>query len=280
MGLGVSYVHREQHRAIIGQRRGAGGRRLAYDPCVAEAKLYVIPGSHPSQTVRQMLELKGIPYKRVDLIPVVSKGVVRANGFPNKTVPALKIDGQKVQGSRDIARALDQIQPQPPLFPADATKRASVEEAERWGDEVFQPKPRRITWWALKKNRAPMASYSEGAKLGVPVGLAVKTGGPIVSMSAKFNGSTDDAVRSDLASLPADLDRIDGWIADGVLDGEQINAADLQIGTSLRLLMSFDDLRPHIESRPAGKLALRAIPDFPGETPPVFPPEWLTGFSS
>lgn len=247
---------------------------------MAEAKLYVIPGSHPSQTARQMLEVKGIPYRRVDLIPVVSKGVVRAQGFPGKTVPALKIDGQRVQGSREIARALDQIQPDPPLFPADATKRASVEEAERWGDEVLQPKARRVTWWALKKNRAPMASYSEGAKLGVPVDLAVKTGGPIVALSARFNGSTDEAVRSDLASLPADLDRIDGWISDGTLDGDQVNAADLQVGTSLRLLMSFDDLRPHIESRPAGKLALRVIPEFPGKAPAVFPPEWLTGFSS
>ena len=247
---------------------------------MADAKLFVIPGSHPSQTARQMLELKGIPYKRIDLIPVVSKGVLKAQGFKGITVPALKLDGVKVQGSRQIARELDRIRPDPPLFPADATKRASVEEAERWGDETFQQKPRRIIWWALKRNRAPLASYSEGAKLGVPVSVAVKTGAPIVAMSAKFNGSTDEAVRSDLASLPADLDRIDGWISDGTLDGEQLNAADLQIATSLRLLMTLDDLRPQIESRPAGKLALRAVPDFPGKSPPVLPPEWLTGFSS
>ncbi|MGZ5322281.1 MAG: glutathione S-transferase family protein, partial [Solirubrobacterales bacterium] len=241
---------------------------------MAKATLYVIPGSHPALTARLMLERKGIPYKRVDLIPVVSKGVVRANGFPGKTVPALKIGDEKVQGSREIARALDRIQPDPPLFPADATKRTSVEEAERWGDEVFQPKPRRITFWALKRNRAPMASFAEGAKLGVPVDLAVRTGAPIVSLSARFNGSTDEAVRADLASLPADMDRIDAWISDGVLDGERLNAADLQIAGSLRLLMSFDDLRPMIEAHPAGKLALRAIPDFPGRAPAVFPPEW------
>lgn len=29
-----------------------------------------------------------------------------------------------------------------------------------------------------------------------------------------------------------------------------------------------------------GKLTLRVIPDFPGRTPPVFPPGWLQGFSS
>ena len=39
----------------------------------AEATLYVIPGSHPAMAARRMLEHKGIPYKRVDLMPVISR---------------------------------------------------------------------------------------------------------------------------------------------------------------------------------------------------------------
>ncbi len=223
-----------------------------------------------------MLEAKGIPYKRVDLVPVVSKGVVRAAGFPGNTVPALKVEGRKVQGSREIARTLDEIRPDPPLFPTDPAERGKVEEAESWGDETLQPIARRLSWWALKRNRAPMATYSEGAKLGIPVGLAVKTGAPIVALSAHFNGSTDGAVQADLAALPGALDKIDSWIADGTLGSDPPNAADLQIGTSLRLLMSFEDLRPAIESRSAGQMALRAVPDFPGRTPPAFPDQWLS----
>jgi hypothetical protein len=34
-----------------------------------EATLYVIPGSHPARTGQLMLELKGIPYRRVNLVP-------------------------------------------------------------------------------------------------------------------------------------------------------------------------------------------------------------------
>ena len=126
---------------------------------MAEAKLYVIPGSHPSRTAMLMLERKGIPYKRVDLMPVVSKGVLKAQRFPEVTVPALKIDGRRVQRSTEIGRELDRIQPEPALYPADPEKRSKVEEAEAWGDS-FQEKPRRFSWWAFKKNRAPMASYS------------------------------------------------------------------------------------------------------------------------
>ena len=243
-----------------------------------DAKLYVIPGSHPSRTAMLMLDRKGIPYKRVDLMPVISKGILKAQRFPGITVPALKLDGRRVQGSMEIGRELDRIQPEPALYPADPELRAKVEEAEAWGDE-FQQKPRRLSWWAFKQNRAPMASYSEGARLGVPVGLAVKTGGPLVAVAARLNDSTDANVSADLSSLRADLDRIDAWIADGVIGGPQPNAADYQIAPSLRLLMSFDDLRPFIEGRPCGEMAMRIVPEFPGRTPQIFPADWLAGLA-
>lgn len=55
---------------------------------MAEAKLYVIPGSHPSRTAMLMLDRKGIPYKRVDLMPVISKGILKTQRFSGNTVPA------------------------------------------------------------------------------------------------------------------------------------------------------------------------------------------------
>ena len=112
------------------------------------ARLFVIPASHPSIATQLMLEHKGIPYKRTDLLPVISKGVLKAVGFPGVTVPALKIDGDKIQGSRQIA-------------------------------------------------------------------------------------------------------------------------------PSIGLAMTLDDLRPAIESRPAGALARRFVPNYPGKMPPVLPAEWL-----
>lgn len=238
-------------------------------------RLYVIPGSHPSMTARLMLERKGIPYERVDLMPVISKAAVRAVGFPGNTVPALKIEGEKVQGSREIARALDRIQAEPPLFPADAAERTAVEEAERFGDEDLQPTARRILWWALRRDRSPLESFSAGARLGIPIGLAVRTAAPIVAAAARLNRATDENVRADLAALPGLLARVDDYIAAGTLGGEELNAADLQVSTSLRLLMTLDDLRPSIGPRPCGELALRAVPDFPGRVPPVLPAAWV-----
>ncbi len=240
-----------------------------------DARLYTIPGSHPGVAAQLMLKRKGIACKRTDLFPVISKGLVRALGFPRNTVPAMKIGGQRVQGSREIARELERLRPDPPLFPADPAKRAAVEEAERFGDEQLQHPVRQLIWWALRKDKAPLRSYSEGAKLGIPIGLALRTAAPIVALSARFNEATDENVRADLAKLGGMLNQVDEWIAAGVLGGEELNVADFQIAPSLRLAMTFQDLRPLIEARPCGELAKRVVPSYPGDTPPIFPPAWL-----
>lgn len=240
-----------------------------------KVRLYTIPGSHPGVAAQMMLDHKGIPFKRKDLFPVVSKAVLRASGFPRNTVPAVKIDGERVQGSRQIARELDRLRPEPPLFPADPEKRAAVEEAERFGDEELQHPIRQIIWWSFRKDKSPLVSYSEGAKLGVPIPLAVKTAGPIVALSAHFNEATDENVRADLEALGGLLGRVDEMIAAGTLGGEQLNAADFQIAPSLKLAMTMQDLRPLIESRPAGDLVRRVQPRIAGDFPPIIPPAWL-----
>jgi glutathione S-transferase len=239
------------------------------------ARLYVIPASHPATTAALMLDYKGIAYKRTDLMPVVSKGALRAAGFPGMTVPALKIEGERIQGSLPIARALDRIVPDPPLFPADPDRRAAVEDAERFGDEQLQHPIRQLLWWGFKHDKENLRSYSEGAHLGVPIGLAIKTGGPLIALSARFNEASDANARAALTALPDLLDRVDAWIADGTIGGSEPNAADFQIATSIGLALTLDDLKPLIEPRPAAGLARRFVPNYPGHTPPILPSAWL-----
>ncbi len=239
------------------------------------AVIYVIPGSHPSMAGRLMLEHKGIDYRRRDLVAGLSRPILRAAGFPGVTVPAIKLDGRKLQGTRAISRELDALVPEPPLFPADPERRRAVEEAEAWGDEELQPVPRRLAWAALSRDRTGVGSFLEGARLGIPAGLAAKTSAPVVALATRLNAATEEAARTDLSALPGLLDRVDGLIDMGTIGGSERNAGDFQIATSVRLLLTFDDLRPRIEDRPAGRLARDVVPDFPGHIPPVFPQSWL-----
>jgi glutathione S-transferase len=243
-------------------------------------KLYVIPGSHPSKAAELMLEHKGIPFKRVDLVTSMHRPVLKLLGFNGKTVPAMKADGRKVQGTREISRTLDELKPEPSLLPSDAVK-----EAERWGDEELQSIPRRLAWWALLhlsgKQRTEAARLSlEGYRLGLPVGVAARTVLPIAKVSAGYNKSTDENVKADLAAVPARIDDVDALISEGVIGGEQLNAADFQIATSVRLLLAFEDLHPYIEGRPAADHARRVVRDYKAAFPPVFPAAWLPSSSS
>jgi glutathione S-transferase len=241
-----------------------------------KVRLYVIPGSHPSRAAELMLQHKGIEYKRTDLPPVISRFVVhRVLRFSGDRVPAMKVDGRKVQGSLAVSRELDALRPDPPLFPADPDRRARIEEAEKWGSDYFQELPRKISWWGLKRRKSDQASFLEGYRLGLPTRVLVATSPPLIRMAIRLNDSSDEVVRDCIAAIPTALDKVDGLIEEGVIGREQPNAADFQLATPVRLLMAFEDLAPAIERRPAGALAKRLVPDAPGHVGPVFPSAWL-----
>ena len=239
------------------------------------ATLFGVPGSHPALAGELMLGQKGVEVRRLDLVAGVHRVILRALGFPRMTVPAVRLDGQRLQGTRTIALALDALIPGDPLVPTEPGYREAVMAAESWGDEVLQPVPRRIVWSALRRDRSTLETYLEGAHLGIPAGLAARTAPPIIRLAARLNHASDDAVRRDLRAVPGLLDRVDGLIAEGVIGGHDYNVADFQIATSVRLLMTLEDLRGAIESRPAARHARAVVPRFPGHIGPVFPGDWL-----
>lgn len=231
--------------------------------------LFVIHGSHPCATVERAFELKGVPFRRVELPPVVHVPVQRAL-FPGRTVPGLRLaDGSKLQGSREIVGWLDRTVPEPPLYPADPAARAEVEAAEAWGEEIYQPIPRRLLWPALAASPRSMTSFQSGGRLpALPEPVLLALAPLITRIERRLNDATDARVRADLADLPGHLDRIDEWIAAGVLGGEQPNAADLQIAAATRLAMTMEDLAPLLADRPAREHALRLFPGAPGRVAP------------
>ncbi len=242
------------------------------------AVLYATPASHPCAAVERAFQEKGLDYRRVDQIPVLHRLLQRSR-FGIRTVPGVVFaDGARVCGSRAIMRALDERAPDPPLLPADGDERARVERAEEWGDQVLQPIARRIALTVLSRAPGAAAGYTEEARLPLP-GLVTRVSAPLIPrLSRRANRVTDADVRADLIALPAHLARVDGWIEDGTLGGSGVSAADMQIGASLRLLLTLEDVAPLVAARPAGALALRVFPSYPGRVPAgVLPPAWLPG---
>jgi glutathione S-transferase len=239
------------------------------------ATLYAVPASHPCAAIEKALQLKGVEYRRVDVPPVAHKLVLYAL-FGRGTVPGLVLDGEKIVGSRAIVRALEELVAEPRLLPADEKERKSVGLAEEWGDEVLQPLARRLIWLALRRSPSSLPSYGQGSRLPLPDAVS-RLGAPLVAAAEqRISAATELNVRADLAALGHHLARVERWMDHDVVGGEQANAADLQIGAGLALLLTIEDVASAFGTRRACELARRWFPDYPGHVPAgALPAEWF-----
>jgi glutathione S-transferase len=226
-------------------------------------RLYVMPISNAAAAGKGMAAHKRIPHRVVTLMPGLHPLLLRFAGFEGFTVPALELDGRKVQGSRRIARFLDVVSAERPLFPADPELRARVEEAERWGDQSFQPVPRRLFRHLLHTNEdARHWMGTEVMHLPAPRVLAVLFM-PVIRQLARKSRADDARVRDDIARLPQLLDHVDGLVADGTIGAAEPNAADFQILASVGVLRAFADVGHEVRGRPCEAAAKRLYPDWP-----------------
>jgi glutathione S-transferase len=237
-----------------------------------EIVLHALPPSHPCMTAEAALKLKRIAYERIDFTPGehVAK-MAELYGEGNTTVPGVLIDGEPVHGSRRILARLEQLQPDPPLYPGEQAD--AVREAERWGDEELQDLGRRLPWGALHFRPESLGTFGGAGPLD-PAGtdFAIRMG----RASWKYHGITAQRLAGDLAGLPAKLDHVDALACEGTIGGEEPNAADLQIGATVRVLLTVADLHPLLHDRPAERLARRWFPDYPGEIPAgAYPAGWV-----
>jgi len=238
-----------------------------------EVKLYMFTGSTPSLTARLMLDHKGIAHDDVHVLVGPHAFGMLGRGFQTMTVPALKIDGRRVQGSREISRELDALEPHPPLFPADPQRRQAVEQAERRGEEL-QDVVRRLFWWGAQREPEGFhRTLRHRSAMMRPLQRVSR--GLVTRLATAGHRATDRAVQEDLAGLPARLDEIDAWIDDGLLGGPERNAADFQFAPNIAALRSFEDLAPFVEGRPAARLADDILPGEPTAMPAVLPAAWL-----
>jgi len=236
--------------------------------------LYALTLSHPAHAARLTLEHKGIEHRVVNLVPGFHPQALRALGFPRRTVPALNLDRRRIQGSMEISAALEQLQPDPRLYPRDPERRSEVQDAERWGADELQDVPRRLFRWAAAgQPRLRRWIVTEIAGLPSP-GFMDRMNASVARRFARASDATDEHVKRDLAALPALLDHVDELIAAGTIGHDEPNAADFQIATSVRVLIAFPALRPAIAARPCAELAERLLPGYPDPIRAEIPADW------
>ncbi len=241
-----------------------------------ELTLHVLPPSHPCMTVEAALRFKGLAYEKVSLTPGPHvEEMQRLYGEGHSTVPGLLVGDEPVHGSRPILSRLEQLAPDPTLYPEPNAQ--AVSEAERWGDVELQDLGRRLPWGALHFRPEALGTFGGSGPLDGPgTDFAIR----YVHGSWRYHKITAARLHEDLAGLPAKLAHVDELVSEGVIGGEQPTAADLQIGATLRVLLTLGDLQPLIDGRPLEAVARRWFPEYSGDVPAgAFPAGWVPSSS-
>ncbi|MBE2317903.1 glutathione S-transferase N-terminal domain-containing protein [Solirubrobacter sp. CPCC 204708] len=232
------------------------------------ARLVGVPGSHPVVSAELMLRHKGVEFTRLDLPNMTHKAILPLLRYRGSTVPVLTIDGRRASGTMRIARVLERLVPEPPMLIDDHGD-------EAWADSVLQDGVRQLARYAVGRDDAAMAEFLHRPLLGIPPHLvrrAVPVLQPLVRAQMRVKPAT---VQACLEALPGQLDRVDALLEAGTIGGARPNVVDFQVAPSVRLMLAFDQLRGHIDARPAGAHARRLVPDYPGRFRAVFPDAWL-----
>lgn len=246
-------------------------------------KLYVIPGSHACRSAMLMLEHKRVPFERVEFVTLLHPMMARLHGFNARgetrtaggrrtfglrmgdrlgTVPGLNADGERISTNYAIARFLDERHPDPPLFPAAPEQRAAVEETERWANGPLQMAARRIPGAAIARDPEAFSGSTADGRLGHLLYKHALTRRLVIPrLSRSVFAASPNPARDPAEELPALLDRIDAWIAEGVLGGPELNAADFMVAPSLALILYRPELLPMFAGRPALELVDRLLPE-------------------
>ena len=204
--------------------------------------------SHFNEKARWALDHKRIPHRRRSLLP----GGPRAMWFSARgTLPVLDLDGARVVDSTRIIAALEERQPDPPLYPRDPGERKRALGLEEYFDEEMGHDVRRVAFfdWDARYVADLMLTAQPSIirrpfRATLPVGMRTFA-------RARFRIYPDD-VEESRRKVAIALERVEAELGSGeYLVGEGFTVADLT-ACSLLYPLAWPDEVQYDPPRPNG----------------------------
>ena len=105
-------------------------------------RVHRIPYSTNVERVALAAGIKGIDVEWVDHDPADRSALVALSGQP--LTPVAEVDGEVVVDSMRIVERLEELAPEPALYPADPAERAATDIFVEWFNEVWKGPPNAI----------------------------------------------------------------------------------------------------------------------------------------
>ncbi len=228
--------------------------------------LWHFPISHFNEKVRWALDYKGIPHRREALGASYLPRALWATGQPR--LPILFLDGRAVTDSTCIIAALEDRQPDPPLYPTDPDERSHALALEEFFDEELGH-PLRTALLGPVFTRDPAAAIHVLAT-GMPAGskrMMLTVTSAFRAYYRRRHAIDDAAIAASRGHVEAALARIERELRpSGYLVGDAFTVADLTAAAILAVLVlppemqyapsppfpvEFDAYRASLAGRPA-----------------------------
>ena len=197
-------------------------------------KLYQFCISHYCEKVRWAMDVKGVRYTPVNLLPGQHARTVKQLAGGESSVPVIDHDGQIVQGSAAIIDYLDATFPEHPLTPADPELKAQALAWEKRLDDEAGPAIR--TWiyhYFLQRPKVVVPLLAAGTPFynRILLSLAFSRVDEIMRKWMKINQKTADAAEQTLAAQVQEL--AEAYAERPYLVGDSFTRADLAAGALL-----------------------------------------------
>ena len=102
-------------------------------------RVWVIPFSTNVERVSLALGHKGVSAETIEVDPADRSEIVRVSG--QELVPVADFDGEIVADSPAILRRIEELHPDPPLWPAAAARRSELDVFIEWFNRVWKVAP-------------------------------------------------------------------------------------------------------------------------------------------
>ncbi len=208
---------------------------------MAAIVLHQFPYSHYNEKARWALDWKGIAHERVDYLPGPhAPQMQRLSG--QMQVPVLQIGERTIAGSAAIIDALENLQPEPSLYPSDPVLRERALALQRHFDAEVGPRVRRALFSVLLREPAYVCRVFAGRR-SAPVRAAYRALFPVTRQVMGRSMSIFDAreVAEAFEATRAALDLVASSVGpSGQLVGDRFSVADLTAAANLALLVRPD----------------------------------------
>lgn len=199
------------------------------------AELYLFPHSHYCEAARWALDLKGVDYTATPIMPGPHIFLIPRIA-PKSSLPVLLIDGQVIQGAREIMDYLDANFPNPDLAPEGAANQKAAAELEAEADANIGVPLRAAIYQHLIHHKAQMKHcFTHG--MSAPKKALFSLAYPLLKKRIHdVYVRNDDYIADAKRKLAAQIERFDGLVKDRTfLVGDRLSRADIMVASMLSI---------------------------------------------